>query len=102
MKQKNVCEKYGITPEELKEGVDRYSAIATPKWVGGRYGSVARHPRTFMQRRHRGDRAMKRFKIIVIDEKTGALDLFETESFRLETDREITNDTFYITEETQK
>lgn len=44
---------------------------------------------------------MKRFKIIVIDEKTGALDLFETESFRLETDREITNDTFYITEVTQ-
>lgn len=34
MKQKNVCEKYGITPEELKEGVDRYSAIATPKWAG--------------------------------------------------------------------
>ena len=34
MKQKNVCEKYGITPEELKEGVDRYSAIATPQWAG--------------------------------------------------------------------
>ena len=34
MKQENVCKKYGITPEELKEGVDRYSAIATPKFAG--------------------------------------------------------------------
>ena len=41
----------------------------------------------------------KRFKIIVIDEEYGALDLFETNAFRLETDREIINDTFYATEE---
>lgn len=34
MKQENVCKKHGITPEELKEGVDRYSAIATPKFAG--------------------------------------------------------------------
>ena len=43
--------------------------------------------------------ARKRFKIIVIDEEYGALDLFETEAFRLETDSEIVNDTFYATEE---
>lgn len=34
MKQENVCKKHGITPEELKEGVDRYAAIATPKFAG--------------------------------------------------------------------
>lgn len=41
----------------------------------------------------------KRFKIIVIDEEYGALDLFETNAFRLETDSEIINDTFYAGEE---
>lgn len=34
MLQENVCKKYGITREELQEGVERYSAIATPKFAG--------------------------------------------------------------------
>lgn len=41
MKQENVCKKHGITPEELKEGVDRYSAIATPRWAGDTYVLLA-------------------------------------------------------------
>lgn len=41
MKQENVCKKYGITPEDLKEGVDRYSAIATPRWAGDTYVLLA-------------------------------------------------------------
>ena len=32
--QDNICRKYGITHEELQEGVDRYSKIATPKFAG--------------------------------------------------------------------
>lgn len=32
--QENVCKKYDITREELQKAVDRYSAIATPKFAG--------------------------------------------------------------------
>ena len=32
--QEKVCEKYDITREELQKAVDRYSAIATPKFAG--------------------------------------------------------------------
>ena len=41
----------------------------------------------------------RQFKIIIIDEHSGEIDMFETDAFRLETDREIINDTFYATEE---
>ena len=34
MRYVNLCKKYGITPEELDEGINRYSAIATPKFCG--------------------------------------------------------------------
>lgn len=34
MRYVNVCKKYDITPEELDEGINRYSAIATPKFCG--------------------------------------------------------------------
>ena len=41
----------------------------------------------------------KRFKIILIDEENGTVDLFETNEFNLETDIAIVNETFYVSDD---
>ena len=32
--QENICKKWDITQEELKEGVDRFCSIGVPKYAG--------------------------------------------------------------------